>query len=52
MKRNYVKVIACCSGNDHGVLPAYAHAKSKKERHSRPVGKSPFTDMERLRRSP
>ena len=49
MKRNYVKVIAAVVGMTMVYCPLTLNAKSKKNATRR---KSPFTDMERLRRSP
>ena len=51
MKRNYVKVIAAVVGMTMVYCPLTLNAKSKKNATAAP-SKSPFTDMERLRRSP
>lgn len=51
MKRNYVKVIAAVVGMTMVYCPLTLNAKSKRTPQP-PRQKSPFTDMERQRRSP
>lgn len=51
MKRNYVKVIAAVVGMTM-VYSRLRSMPSRKRTPQPPRRKSPFTDMERLRRSP